>query len=985
MKTLITSFAVMSSLFGGAGGGALDSFSLQPLAFSLIEDVSSLPLLNPDLAGRKTAKMRLENGLEALLISDPDADQSAAALSVKAGSWDDPAEYAGMAHFCEHMLFMGTGKYPSENEFSSLIADYAGMTNAFTAPNRTVYMFSSETDGFEGLLDRFAHFFIDPLFNPSGIAREMHAVDQEFAKNLENDSWREYMVFKETGNPDHPNKMFSTGNSQTLSKIPQSALKEWHAQNYGSDRMHLAIYSSLPLESLKESVAGMFGQIQKSGSSLADHSQPLASIQQKGQITYVKPIKNRRLLTLSWELPSNLADDETKSAELLAYAIQRGQKYSLFEKLNREHLIDGMSVRASELGGKEHRFFQISLELTQKGLEQMDSTCLRFFEALAGLKATSIPAYLFQEQNAIAQLNYQYQSRKDPFDYVMKLVDSMPDESLDTFPRKTLLATEYDAEKIGLAASFLTPESCSITLMASPELTGVQPDRKEKWFGTEYAIRPIPKQWMSRWANATPNPEIRLAEPNPFLPTRMDLVQDPGLGSTPVSIAESDLGRAFYVRCADFATPESVYYIHILSPEITPSARSTVMVSLYLDHLTDQLQPTLSAAASAGLGCRFSQDRSRINLVVSGFSEKAPLLLQEIAKQMPIDPPTPEQFALYYARHEKDFTNAQKELSARQAKELLDSVVNQDKVTSTEKLAALKRIHYEDFIQFHKKLFETTYIEALFSGNLELKEAESAWLDVIHVLGRSPYPKEEHPQTKVLHLPERSGPYCIVQSADVQGNASLLLLDQGSFSMEKRAAQEILSSVLKEAFFNELRTKQKTGYIAQSDASEVEGELFQYFLVQSNSHQPDDLLFRFEFFIENFNESLTENISVERFDTVKASLISSLKNRYRSLKDKSALWDILAFQRDGDYAFVEKRIESLSALTYDQFLLLSHDSLSKKNTKRLAILMEGKIPSPFAYSQIGVPQVADIATYAPRPEKKVVAAESAGLTPAGVE
>ena len=46
----------------------------------------------------------------------------------------------------------------------------------------------------------------------------MHAVDQEFAKNIENDLWREYMVFKETGNPDHPNARFSIGNSETLSQ-----------------------------------------------------------------------------------------------------------------------------------------------------------------------------------------------------------------------------------------------------------------------------------------------------------------------------------------------------------------------------------------------------------------------------------------------------------------------------------------------------------------------------------------------------------------------------------------------------------------------------------------------------------------------------------------------------------------------------------------------------------------------------------------------
>ncbi|HEV7737063.1 MAG TPA: insulinase family protein, partial [Chlamydiales bacterium] len=78
-----------------------------PMPYEEISDLSSLPLLNPDLKERQTAKIRLRNGLEILLISDPGADQSSASVAVDAGSWNDPEKYPGMAHFCEHMLFLG--------------------------------------------------------------------------------------------------------------------------------------------------------------------------------------------------------------------------------------------------------------------------------------------------------------------------------------------------------------------------------------------------------------------------------------------------------------------------------------------------------------------------------------------------------------------------------------------------------------------------------------------------------------------------------------------------------------------------------------------------------------------------------------------------------------------------------------------------------------------------------------------------------------
>lgn len=498
-------------------------------------------------------------------------------------------------------------------------------------------------------------------------------------------------------------------------------------------------------------------------------------------------------------------------------------------------------------------------------------------------------------------------------------------------------------------------------------MTQVLPDRREKWLGAEYAIKPIPEKWMDLWTNAGANDEIRIPNPNPFLPENLALA--PSGPEIPILIANSDLGVAHYVRSPEFGVPESIYLIHIRSPEINPSARSAVLSSLYIDHLTDLLHPLLAAANSAGLSCNFDLNRSAIHLEISGYSEKASLLLQKILNQMPIDPPTPEQFAIYVDRHEKAYLNAQKELAARQAKELIDSIVNLDKATKKEKLSALESISYEDFLIFHEKLFETTYTEALFAGNLTCKEAESAWLDVVHAVGRSPYPKKHHSKTKIVQLPESSGPYKIVERADVQGNAAMLLIDEGNFTHSKQASQEVLATILKEAFFNELRTKQKTGYIAVSDGTEVEGRLFQYFLVQSNSHQPEELLFRFEQFIEEFTDALAENITIDRFETIKTSLISSLKTRFRNLNSKALLWDKLAYELDGDFSYIEKRIEALSELSYDSLLKHANTFFNRNNKRRLAVLYEGKLSSPFEYEEIGTSQIEEIATYAPRSEK----------------
>lgn len=64
--------------------------------------------------------VKLDNEIDCLLIQDVDALKSSAALSVGVGSFRDPLTAQGIAHYLEHMLFMGTEKYPDENDYSSV-------------------------------------------------------------------------------------------------------------------------------------------------------------------------------------------------------------------------------------------------------------------------------------------------------------------------------------------------------------------------------------------------------------------------------------------------------------------------------------------------------------------------------------------------------------------------------------------------------------------------------------------------------------------------------------------------------------------------------------------------------------------------------------------------------------------------------------------------------------------------------------------------
>ena len=74
-----------------------------------------------------------------MLISDPTTDKAAAALDVYVGSYQNPIERQGLAHFLEHMLFLGTKQYPQPGAYQTFISEHGGSYNASTGFEHTNY------------------------------------------------------------------------------------------------------------------------------------------------------------------------------------------------------------------------------------------------------------------------------------------------------------------------------------------------------------------------------------------------------------------------------------------------------------------------------------------------------------------------------------------------------------------------------------------------------------------------------------------------------------------------------------------------------------------------------------------------------------------------------------------------------------------------------------------------------------------------------
>jgi len=216
---------------------------------------------------RQYRALTLPNGLRALLISDADATTCAAALSVHVGFYSDPDQVPGLAHFCEHMLFLGTREYPEENSFKRFLSANGGSQNAFTGETDTTYFFDASPGSLQEALKRFSSFFKDPLFTESGVERELNAIESEDAKNRQSDGFRISQLIKSFAADGHPQRHFGTGNRQTLLVEPSKRgirprdelLKLFKLYNAGL--MSVCVIGRDPLETLQTWVEDSFSGI----------------------------------------------------------------------------------------------------------------------------------------------------------------------------------------------------------------------------------------------------------------------------------------------------------------------------------------------------------------------------------------------------------------------------------------------------------------------------------------------------------------------------------------------------------------------------------------------------------------------------------------------------------------------------------------------------------------------------------------------------
>lgn len=787
---------------------------------------SSISLENKPLNDDRTYRIvTLQNGLEALLIHDPQADKAAGSLDVHIGYYEDPPDLPGLAHFCEHLLFMGTEKYPSENEYSQYISQHSGDSNAYTSSEHTNYQFQVGYKHFEGAVDRFAQFFISPLFLSSCKDREVRAVDSENKNNLQNDEWRLQHLMGYLANEAHPQHKFSTGNIETLETIPNSKnidvrerLIQFHKEYYSANIMKLVLLGREDLDTLQSWAVKYFSPIVNKNVSRPLYKMPRLTESQIGECIYVKPVKDLRRLTLDFPIPDQAIHYEARPGSYLATVLGDEGKGSLLQYLKEKGWASALMAGCYDICIGQNKF-QIIIELTSEGLAHYKDIIAIVFQYIKLMNLSTVQKYIFDEQKTMAEIDFKYQQKGN----ARSLTSSLARRLHGPYSRERILdhsiVKKYDPELIQQHVRLLNPKNFRVNLVAKQ--LEVDSFETEHYYGTQYQVKHFDKEFLSELENISLNPELSLPKVNEFIPDNfnVDKKLEENSQKYPYLIRDSDQLRVWYKKDDTFWIPKADFRIYFHSPISYASPENSISTSLFFAIFEDSLSAFAYDAEVAGLGYSVDSSRHGFTIRVQGYNSKIGLLLDHILERLAVFEIEELKFGIWKERLVRSYKNIDHTNTYYQADYHALYLLEEGVFPLSERLKALEKLTIKDLKSFGKAITKQLNIEVLAFGNISKKEALKISENTLIILKPEPLPNSKTVTLRSFFIPHGETYQFdhYVQNED-NVNSCVKAIFQVCKVLDKKtfALLELFDNIAHEPVFNVLRTREQLGYVVFS-------------------------------------------------------------------------------------------------------------------------------------------------------------------------
>ena len=874
--------------------------------------------------------LTLENGLAVLLVQQANSEKSAAALTVNVGHFDDPLDRQGLAHFLEHMLFLGSKNYPNAGDYQQFINHHGGSHNAWTGTEHSSFFFDIDSAFFAEALARFADMFCQPLFASDYVEKERHAIEAEFSLKLKDDGRRIYQVHKETINPAHPFAKFSVGNLTTLSDNPhstlQQALRDFFAQQYSAKRMTLTLVSSLPLAQQRQYAEQYFQHLPGHLPAKTPLDVPLYLAEHQAIQLAIQPHRDTQKLVVSFALPDIQRWYRHKLISFIAHLLGDEGPGSLLSYLKQQELVNQLSAGGG-IDGSNYKDFTIAFELTDAGLQQRDTILQALFSTLAMLKQQPLPATLFAERQKLLHWAYLYQEPATALQTANHLWVSM-----QHYPLADIIFGDYRMELPSESLyqqvlSYFTTDNMRLMLIAP----GVNVDRQARWYHTPYSVSALPTALLQQLCDAAPLPDIYLPQPNPYLQGDISLLAPGAHMIKPSQVYTDDKLSVWYKADTEFGSPKGHIFVQLSLPASIDSCQHMAATRLWVELFQDNINQQLYAATTIGLMYHVHVQRQGISIHTTGLATNQLLLLRDILQQMPQQQFSESRFHELKRQLSRHWRNSSKNKPVARLFSQLSALLQPLNPEIDQLAEALDNLSFSQFQSFHQQLLRGVHIESLLLGNwtgeqaAQLTRQLQQWQSQLHSCGAR--------LANTTFNMQGMGPVWLQLDVEHSDHALVIYLPAQQASAEQMAHFMLANHVMSPEYFHQLRTEQQLGYLVGTGYVPINTLPGIAFYIQSPTADCETLYQATVMFFRSFLAD-TENLSSDEFNHVKQGLLSQLNERDNSLGARAKRYWLALGQQDHSFALNERIIAALQQLTLasfvaflQQLLLPSYDAI----------------------------------------------------------
>ena len=900
---------------------------------------------------KKYQSLTLNNGLRVLLIHNKDTDKSAAALAVNAGHFNDPKNRQGLAHFLEHMLFLGTNKYPDASEYQKFISQHGGSNNAWTATEHTCFYFDIHNQYFEEALDRFSQFFIYPLLSDEFINKERKNIEAEFKLKLKDDVRRLYDVHKETINQQHPFSQFSVGNTETLADRDgisiSTELINFFECYYQASYMTLAVEGPQSLTELKCLVELFFSKIKNNDKPLPVVTQPLYLPEHQGIHIDVQPVKNERQLIISFAMESIDKYYQDKPESILTYLIGHEGEGSILAKLKQAQW--AMSLTAgSGINGSNFKDFNISIRLTELGEKHIDDIISVVFSYIGLLKAEKIPSHFYHEKQVIADLSFNYLEKSSPLDNVSQLVINMQHYPSEDYIFGDYIMTGINDKNLNQLLNYLNADNLRVIHISQNNHFL----KTSFWYQVPYDINIIPAETLDHWRKlSTPtdnkyqvNNSLFLPKENPYIKSNPQVFDNVDENNLPKKIESSNGLTVWYKQDTTFKVPKGYIYIGIDSPYTIENIANIAMTRLFVELYTHIIVEETYDAELACIHYHLYAHQGGITLQVSGISEHQAKLLEKLLFSLMNHNINEKTFNLFKLQLVTRWQNSDKNKSISQLFSTLSSLMQPNNPCTDDLATALNAISFSQYQTFSKQLFEKVTLDVLIHGNWLIEHANQIVAN-IKIAFQNKYSNKHAVQCPVVDI---SGQKTLVHPITIpeHDHATVIYNPLPTRDEKLVAIAMVTSHLLSPLFFQEMRTEKQYGYLVGIGYVPINRYPGIAFYIQSPHTDAITLTKAIDNFITHSIDTI-KKLSNNDWTHLVNGLAGQLQEKDNNLRIKSQRFWAAICNKDFQFHHKTQLVEAIVALKFEDIIsFITNDLMTLSNPDRIIFMSEpSKDPS----------------------------------------